>query len=149
RFGTRAHASEYRLRATGATKLSDMTITFTIVAVIVVLFVWDRFPVVVVAMATAVALWATGVLDLGQALAGFGDPAVIFIASLFVVSAGLEATGVTAWTGQFLIAKAGESRTRLLTLTMLLVAVLTALINLNGAVAALLPVVVVMAVRLG
>ena len=49
-----------------------------------------------------------------------------------------EATGVTAWTGQFLIAKAGESRMRLLSLTMLLVAVLTALINLNGAVAALL-----------
>ena len=48
--------------------MSDMAITFTIVAVIVVLFVWDRFPVVVVAMATAVAFWATGVLDLGQAL---------------------------------------------------------------------------------
>ncbi len=125
-----------------------MAITFTIIAVIVVLFVWDRLPVVVVAVATALALYATGVLDLAQAMAGFGDPAVIFIASLFVVSAGLEATGVTAWTGQFLIAKAGESRTRLLTLTMLLVAVLTALINLNGAVAALLPVVVVMAVRL-
>jgi di/tricarboxylate transporter len=95
------------------------------------------------------ALYATGVLGLGQSLAGFGDPAVIFIAALFVVSAGLDATGVTAWTGQFLIARAGESRARLLVLTMLLVAVLTALINLNGAVAALLPVVVVMAVRLG
>ena len=126
-----------------------MTITFAIVAAIVVLFVWDRLPVVVVAVATALALYATGVLSLGQALAGFGDPAVVFIASLFVVSAGLEATGVTAWTGQILIAQAGDSRVRLLTLTMLLVAVLTALINLNGAVAALLPVVVVMAVRLG
>ncbi len=126
-----------------------MAITFTIVAVIVVLFVWDRFPVVVVAMATAVALWATGVLDLGQALAGFGDPAVVFIASLFVVSAGLDATGVTAWTGQFLIRQAGESRVRLLVLMMVLVSVLTALINLNGSVAALLPVVVVIAVRLG
>ena len=113
------------------------------------LFVWDRLPVVVVAMATALALWATGVLDLGQALAGFGDPAVLFIASLFVVSAGLEATGVTAWIGQVLIDRAGESRVRLLVLTMLLVSVLTALINLNGSVAALLPVVVVMAVRLG
>ena len=129
--------------------MSDITLTFAIVAAIVVLFVWDRLPVVVVAMATALALWATGVLDLGQALAGFGDPAVLFIASLFVVSAGLEATGVTAWIGQVLIDRAGESRVRLLVLTMLLVSVLTALINLNGSVAALLPVVVVMAVRLG
>ena len=74
---------------------------------------------------------------------------MIFIASLFVVSAGLDATGVTAWAGQFLIAQAGESRARLLIFTMLLVALLTALISLNGSVAALLPVVVVMAVRLG
>ena len=80
--------------------MSDITLTFAIVAAVVVLFVWDRLPVVVVAMATSLALWASGVLDLGQALAGFGDPAVLFSASLFVVSAGLEATGVTAWIGQ-------------------------------------------------
>ena len=133
----------------GTNTLSDIAITFAIVAAVVVLFVWNRIPVVLVALGTALALYVTGVLDLGQALAGLGDPAVIFIASLFVVSAGLEATGVTAWAGQLLIAQAGESRARLLVLMMLLVALLTALISLNGAVAALLPVVVVMAVRLG
>lgn len=88
-------------------------------------------------------------MTIEQAFGGFGDPAVIFIASLFVISAGLEITGVTAWAGQLLIRGAGkESRTRLLLLTMGLVALLTALISVNGAVAALLPVVVVIAVRL-
>ena len=129
--------------------LSDLALTFAIVAAVVVLFVWNRIPVVLVALGTALALYATGVLDLGQALAGLGDPAVIFIASLFVLSAGLDATGVTAWAGQLLIAKAGESRARLLILIMVVVALLTALISVNGAVAALLPVVVVMAIRLG
>jgi di/tricarboxylate transporter len=129
--------------------LSPITYIAAIIAVAVVLFIWNKLPVVVVAMGTALALWATQVLTLGQALGGFGDPAVIFIACLFVVSAGLETTGVTAWAGQLLIRGAGqESRTRLLFLTMSLVAVLTALISVNGAVAALLPVVVVMAVRL-
>ncbi len=87
-------------------------------------------------------------LDLEQALGGFGDPTVIFIASLFVVSEALDSTGVTAWAGQELIARAGESRARVLVLTLLLVAVLTALISVNGSVAALLPVAAVMAVRL-
>jgi di/tricarboxylate transporter len=129
--------------------LSPIAITGLIVAAAVVLFVWNRIPVVLVAMGVALALWAGGVLTLNQALSGLGDPAVIFIASLFVVSAALEVTGVTAWAGQLLIARAGEeSRTRLLVLTGLLVALLTALISVNGAVAALLPVVVVMAVRL-
>lgn len=129
--------------------MSDITVIAIIIAAAVVLFIWNRLPVVVVAMAVSLALWAGGILPLDQALSGFGDPAVVFIAALFVVSAGLEATGVTAWAGQLLIAGAGEeSRTRLLVLNSLLVAVLTALISLNGAVAALLPVVVVMAVKL-
>lgn len=128
--------------------MSDQTITFLLLAAVVVLFVLDRFPVAVVAVATALSLWATGVLDLNQALAGFGDPAVLFIASLFVVSESLDATGITAWAGQELIARVGDSRTRLLVLTLSLVAVLTALISVNGGVAALLPVTVVLALRL-
>ena len=128
--------------------MSDITITFAIVIGIVVMFMWDVVPVVLVSLGTALALYFTGVTSLQESLGGLGDPAVIFIASLFVVSAGLERTGVTAWAGQHLIARAGESRTRLLVLMMSLCAVLTALISVNGAVAALLPVVVVMAVRL-
>ncbi len=129
--------------------MSPIAYTGLIIAIAVVLFITNKVPVVLVAMGTALGLWATGVLTLPQALAGLGDPAVIFIASLFVVSSGLEVTGVTAWAGQLLIKGAGEeSRTRLLLLMMGLVALLVALISLNGAVAALLPVVVVIAVRL-
>jgi di/tricarboxylate transporter len=128
--------------------MSDSTITFIVLGAAVVLFVWDYFPVELVAVGAAFALYATGVLDLRQAIAGFGDPTVIFIATLFVVSAALDATGVTTWAGQRLIEAAGESRTRLIVLTMLLVAALTALISVNGSVAALLPMVVLLAIRL-
>jgi Na+/H+ antiporter NhaD/arsenite permease-like protein len=128
--------------------VSDITIVGIIIACVVVLFVTNRVPVIVVAMATPLALWATGVLSLQTVLSGFGDPAVIFIAALFVVSAALEQSGVTAWAGQWLIAQAGEdSRTRLLLLTMVLVALLTALISVNGAVAALLSVFTASAVQ--
>jgi di/tricarboxylate transporter len=128
--------------------MSDTTITFLVLGAVVVAFVWDRLPVGIVAIGVALALWATGVLGLDQALAGFGDPTVLFIASLFVVTEGLDASGVTSWAGQELIAHVGESGVRLLVLTMALVAALTALISVNGAVAALAPVAVVAAVRL-
>ena len=129
--------------------MSDATISLIVLAVIVVLFVWNRFPVEVVAIGTALTLYFTGVLDLSQALAGFGDPAVILIACLFVVSEGLDASGVTAWVGQELVDKAGDSTRRLLLLTMLLSALLTAIIGLNGSVAALLPMAVIVAIRRG
>jgi di/tricarboxylate transporter len=127
--------------------MSDVGIVYAILAVAVVLFVSGRVPVGLVAVGVALALWATGLLPLTQALGGFGDPTVIFIASLFVVSEALDATGVTAWAGAQLLARAGDGRARLVLLTMLLCAALTALISVNGAVAALLPVVVVIAVR--
>jgi di/tricarboxylate transporter len=128
--------------------MDDVAITFAVIAAIVVLFVWGRLPVEIVAVGATLALWATGVLTIEQSLAGFGDPTVVFIAALFVVSESLDATGVTAWAGQQLVDRAGSSRRRLIVLTMLLVAGLTAIVSVNGAVAALLPVVVVTATRM-
>jgi di/tricarboxylate transporter len=129
--------------------MADSTITFIVIGAIVVLFVSNRLPVAIVAVATAVALWATGVLELDEALAGFGDPTVLFIASLFVVSEALDATGVTTWVGQQLLDRAGTARTQIMVYVMITCALLTALITPNASVAALVPVVVVIAVRVG
>lgn len=129
--------------------MSQAAIAFAILGAVVVLFAWNRVPVEVVALGAALSLYFTGLLGPEQIFAGFGDPVVIFVASLFVVSEGLDATGVTTWAGGLLTARAGTGRTRLLVLIMLLVAGLTALITVNGAVAALLPMVVILAVRTG
>jgi di/tricarboxylate transporter len=47
--------------------VSHTTITFLVLAAVIFVFVLDRLPVAVVAVATSLALWATGVLDLSQA----------------------------------------------------------------------------------
>ncbi len=127
--------------------MSDSTITLLTLGVVVVLFVWNRLPVELVAVGAALALYGFGVLTMQQSLAGFGDPAVILIGALFVVSEGLDATGVTTWVGQSLVQRAGGGTARLLLFLMLLSAGLTALIGLNGSVAALLPMTVVIAMR--
>jgi di/tricarboxylate transporter len=121
--------------------------TFAILGLAVVAFVSGRIALEVVAVGVALALWATGVLTLPEALAGFGDATVIFIASLFVVSESLDATGVTAWVGQQVMRRGITGRGRLVVVLGLMVAVLAAFISINGAVAALLPVVVVVAVK--
>ena len=125
-----------------------MWITVVVLLVAVVVFVANKIPVGIVAVGVALALYLTGVLTVEQVFAGFGDPVVIFIAALFVVSDGLDASGVTAWAGQRLVERAGGDQRKLLVLIMAVVAVVTALISVNGAVAALLPLVVVTAVRL-
>ena len=70
----------------------------------------NRIPLGIVAIGVSVSLWLTGILDLDEALAGFGDPTVIFIATLFVVGEALDSTGVTAWAGQQLSPAAERAR---------------------------------------
>jgi di/tricarboxylate transporter len=127
--------------------MSPATISLLTLGAVVVLFLWNRYPVELVAFGAALSLYFTGVLDLGQALAGLSDPAVVFIAALFIVSEGLDSTGVTTWVGQGLRRYTrGDSR-RVLVGSMVMAAALTAIIGLNGSIAALLPVVVLLALR--
>ncbi|WP_243075537.1 SLC13 family permease [Microbacterium sp. SS28] len=127
--------------------MDPVVATLVILVLAIVAFVSNRLPLGIVAIGVALALYFTGVLTLTEALAGFGDPTVLFIAALFVVSEALDATGVTTWAGQKVIARAGTKRRTLLLVIGLLVAVVSALISVNGAVAALLPLVVVVATR--
>jgi di/tricarboxylate transporter len=128
--------------------VAESTITFLILAGAVVLFMSNRVPVAIVALGVSLSLWATDILSLDQALAGFGDPTVLFIAATFVVAESLEATGVTAWVGQQLLDRAGTQRSRVLAIVMVVCALITALITPNASVAALIPVVVIIAIRL-
>jgi len=129
--------------------VSDATTSLLVLAGAVALFVWNRLPAAVVAVLTALALAATGVLTEAQALAGFGDPVVVFIATLFVLSEGLQASGVTGWAGEQVLARAGTGRTRVLVAVMGLAAVTSALVTPNGAAAAVLPVALLVARRSG
>ena len=127
--------------------LTDQWIVVLILAGAVILFGSGRVPVGIVALGVALSLWATEIVTLEEALGGFGTPTIILIAALFVVAEGLDAAGVTTWMGQQVVRHAGRSRIMLTLLVMIVVAVLTTAITPNGSVAALYPLVVVLAVR--
>ena len=128
--------------------VSDSQTLLLILAAAIGLFIWNRLPVVVVAMAVGLALFFTGLLTVEQIFASFGEPVVIFIAGLFVVAAGLEATGITAAVGQWMGGLVRGSPTRLLVLAMVMVALLSPLVSMTGAVPALMPVVMLLAARM-
>jgi di/tricarboxylate transporter len=82
----------------------------------------------------------TGVISMGEALAGFSDPNIVLIAALFVIGEGLVRTGVAQRLGDWLTAKAGSSETLLLPLLMLSVGLMGAVMSSTGAVAIFIPV---------
>ncbi|MFD4470441.1 SLC13 family permease [Rhodococcus sp. NPDC058505] len=122
--------------------------TVLVLLAAIVAFVTNRVSPAVVALGVALALYATGAVTFEQTIAGFGDPIVVYLAGLFVISEALDSTGVTAWAGQQLTRRVGDKRSSVLIALMLLSAVLTALISVNGTVAALVPVGVALAARL-
>ncbi|WP_221761638.1 SLC13 family permease [Edaphobacter aggregans] len=122
-------------------------ITSLVVVTMMVLFIWNKLPAAIVAVFSSLVLYFTGVLNAHDTLAGFGDSLVVFIAALLVIGTGLEATGVGTWAGQLLIRYAGTNKTLLLVSLLLLSALFTALIGMNGAVVTMVPIAVVIAAR--
>jgi di/tricarboxylate transporter len=127
--------------------MNSMIVTSLILAVTMVLFIWNRLPAAVVAVMSLIALYLSGVLTVHEAVSGFGDPLIVFIAALLGIGIGLETTGVGTWAGQWLIRHAGESRKRLIASLLILSAISTSLIGMNGAVVAMLPIAVIVCVR--
>ncbi|MCY1347264.1 transporter, divalent anion:Na+ symporter (DASS) family [compost metagenome] len=114
----------------------------------VLMFAFDKPRLDVVALLVIVALPLSGVLSVNEALAGFADPNVVLIAALFVIGDGLVRTGIAYRLGDWLVAKAGSSETRLLVLLMLCVAGLGSVMSSTGVVAIFIPVVLSIASRL-
>lgn len=128
--------------------MNDSTIVLLIIAAGVGLFIWNRLPAVVVGLLMILAFFLTGVLELRQAVGGFGDPVVVMLFGLFVVAAGLESAGVTTWAGQKLVAASKGSVTKAFIYLFLTASIMTAIIGFNATCAALIPVTVVLALRL-
>jgi di/tricarboxylate transporter len=128
--------------------MEESTVVLLIIAAGVLLFIWNRIPAVVVGLLMILVFFLTGVLDLREAVGGFGDPVVVMVFGLFVVAAGLETAGVTTWAGQKLV-KASKGSVGIAFFFLFLIAsVMTAVIGFIAACAALIPVTVVLALRL-
>lgn len=107
-----------------------------------VLFAVGRFPPDLVALGVLLTLFFSRVITIEQAIGGFSNEAVVVIGSIFVVSTGLQFTGVADRIGRWIRKISRQSEFRLILLTMVSVAGLSAVMNAVGAVAVLLPAVV-------
>jgi di/tricarboxylate transporter len=106
-----------------------------------ILFVKDVLAAEIVAILAVLALIITRILTTEEAFSGFGDPSLIIIASVFVLSAGLVRTGVVDFIGRKIEDTAGKNYIFLLALTMIVVTTISAFINNVAATAVMLPVV--------
>ena len=125
----------------------DQTVVFVILAGTIGLFVWGRWRHDMVAMASLLACVFAGLVPLESAFFGLGHPAVITVACVLVLSAGLQATGAVDALIQRVLPKSA-GKTLSIGALVVLGAILSGFMNNVGAMALLMPIAVQVAARL-
>jgi di/tricarboxylate transporter len=118
----------------------DLAVVLVLLAAAVAMFALNRPRMDAVALIMLAVLPLTGVVTMSEALAGFSDSNIVLIAALFVIGDGLVRTGVARRLGDWLIAKAGTSETRLIVLLMLVVCGLGSIMSSTAVTAIFIPV---------
>ncbi len=119
-----------------------MTITFG-------MMVWEKFSLDVVAMLAFSALVITGILTPAEAFKVFSNEAAITVASMFILSAALERTGVIESIAHRLNRAVGRSDWSVLLVMLPIVAVLSAFINNTPVVVVFMPIMISLAASRG
>ncbi|GEN82901.1 SLC13 family permease [Sporosarcina luteola] len=126
----------------------QLTLTFIILGITVVLFMTNKIRADLVAILALLAFVLTGILTPVEALSGFSNSVVIMIAALFVIGAGILRTGLAQMAGTLLLRYSGDSEKRLFILLLIIVASVGAFMSNTGTVALMLPIVVSIAISI-
>lgn len=110
-----------------------------VVGVALVLIISDRFAPDLIALLVLLSLGLSGVVSPSEAMSGFSNPAVITIIGLFVITDGLERTGVVRRVSEKLARLSGHTETRFMVVMMAAGAILSLVVNNIAAGAVLLP----------
>jgi di/tricarboxylate transporter len=119
---------------------TELLVVLGLLIASVIMFVINKPRMDAVALIMMVLLPFTGVITVGEAIAGFSDSSIVLIAVLFVIGEGLVRTGVAQKLGDWLSVTAGSSETRLLVLLMLSVGILGSIMSSTGVIAIFIPV---------
>ena len=126
----------------------QLTITFVVLAISIVLFISNRVRADLVAILALLAFVISGVLEPKEALAGFSNSVVIMIAGLFVVGAGIVRTGLAQSAGNLLLKWSGKSERKLFVLLLIITGSVGSFMSNTGVVALMLPIVISIAISI-
>ncbi len=127
----------------------DAILTLIVTGIAFALFLSDRLPVDIVGIGVLLALAIAGVVTPEEALAGFSNSALVTIAAMFVLSAGLVRTGSLDRVTRGVMALAGDSKRAQIALLLLTVAFVSAFMNNTPVAIIFLPVFLGVAARHG
>jgi anion transporter len=116
-----------------------------VLGVSAILFFTELLPLAVTAMLVPISLNLSGVISGKEAFENFGDQWVVLFMAMFVVGEGMFRTGIADIVGRVVVKVSGNSRAKLVVITMVAVGSMSAFLSNTGTVALFIPLVVGMA----
>ena len=120
---------------------TELLLVLALLGAAIVLFSLGRPRADVVALLMVAALPFTGVIDVGEAIAGFSDPSIVLIALLFVLGEGLVRTGLAQRMSTLILHVARGNEAVLVVALMLAVGAMGSVMSSTGVVAIFVPIV--------
>ncbi len=128
---------------------TSMVLVLVVLVVTLGLFVSEKLRADLVALVALCVLGLSGLVAPSDLLAGFSNPAVVTIWAMFILSAGLSATGVADLIGKQLLRLSGRGEPGVILAIMLVTGTLSGFMNNIGVAAMMLPVTMDIARRTG
>lgn len=127
--------------------MSPIAITLVLLLLALILFGSEKLPVDIVGIILVIGMVVFGVLNVQEAVAGFGNDIIITIAGLFVLVGSLLKTGLVDLIGRRLYQIAGNNEMVLTALIMVVAAISASVLKNTTTTAMFLPVVLGLAVK--
>lgn len=129
--------------------MNSMAIALIILAVTIVLFIWEPIPIVVTAIGASILYAYTGIIDVDTIFSGYNSTTIVLLAGMMVVGASLFHSGVTDVIGKQMIKVTGKNERNIILATLIVSCILSAVCSNIGVMVAMAPLVTAMCISAG
>ena len=129
--------------------MSQPLLALIIIVLMVALFIIDRIPTVVVAIAASIAFYAVGIIKLGDIFSGYNSTTIVLLCGMMVVGASLFHSGITDLIGEKMVKVTGKNERNIMLVTLIVSSLLSAVCSNIGVMTAMAPLVTAMCLSAG
>ena len=129
--------------------MSPISIALLIIAITVVLFIWEPIPIIVTAIGASIAFAYTGLIEVSDIFTGYNSTTIVLLAGMMVIGSSLFHAGITDLIGEKMVRVTGKSERNIILATLIVSCLLSSVCSNIGVMTAMAPLVTAMCIAAG
>lgn len=119
--------------------MSPISIALLIIAITVVLFIWEPIPIIVTAIGASIAFAYTGLIEVSDIFTGYNSTTIVLLAYMMVIGSSLFHAGITDLIGEKMVRVTGKSERNIILATLIVSCLLSSVCSNIGVMTAMAP----------